>query len=256
MPAKRRNPLPLRVQAYFRGDRAAHLAFFSKNLFRRGAIGRRPSPIPLGGAAPMDPPRPTPGDLLRRARAGDAEARGRLLEAYRGYLTLLARVQLGRALRAKVDPSDLVQEAFLEAHRDFEQFRGQTEAELLAWLRRMLATGLADQVRRYRGSRRRDPRLEEQLAAELDHSSQVLDRALTALDHSPGARAARREEAVRLAGALERLPADYREVLVLRHFEGLTFPEVARRLDKTLDAVKNVWLRGLARLRRTLEQEP
>lgn len=204
----------------------------------------------------MDTPGPPAEELLRRARAGDADARGRLLEAYRGYLTLLARVQLGRDLRGKVDPSDLVQEAFLEAHRDFAQFQGRTEAVLLAWLRRVLATGLADQARHYRGTRRRDLRLERQLAAELDRSSQALERGLAAPGSSPSARAERREGARRLAEALEQLPADYRDVLLLRHFQGLTFPEIARRLDRTLDVVKNVWLRGLARLRRALEEEP
>jgi len=96
----------------------------------------------------MDAPGLPADDLLVHARAGDDEARGQLLETYRSYLTLLARVQLGRRLQGKVDPSDVVQEAFLEAHRDFRQFLGQTEAELLAWLRRVLATSLADQVRR------------------------------------------------------------------------------------------------------------
>ncbi len=203
----------------------------------------------------MHAPDPPADDLLRRACAGDDDARGRLLDAYRGYLTFLARVQMGRRLQGKVDPSDLVQEAYLEAHRDFRQFQGQTEAELLAWLRRVLATSLADQVRRYRGTRRRDPRLELRLAADLDHSSQALERGLAAPDSSPSDRASRREEAVRLAGAMEHLPDDYRDVLMLRHFRGLTFPEIARRLDKTLDSVKNIWLRGLSQLRRTLEDE-
>jgi RNA polymerase sigma-70 factor (ECF subfamily) len=203
----------------------------------------------------MDIPGLPADDLLRRAHAGDDDARGRLLEANRGYLTLLGRVQLGRDLQGKVDPSDLVQEAFLEAHRDFRQFQGQTDAELRAWLRRLLTTTLADQVRRHRSTRRRDLRLERQLAAALDRSSQALERGLAAPDSSPSDRAERREEAVRLAEALERLPADYRDVLLLRHFEGLTFPEIARRLDKTLDVVKNVWMRGLARLRRTLEEQ-
>jgi RNA polymerase sigma-70 factor (ECF subfamily) len=203
----------------------------------------------------MDLPRPPTEELLRRARDGDVAARGLLLEAYRSYLTLLARLQLGRRLQAKVDPSDLVQEAFLEAYRDFAQFQGQTEPELLAWLRRVLATSLADQVRRYRGTQRRDPRLERQLAAELDRSSEALDASLVAADSSPSARAAQREDATRLAEALERLPAEYRDVLLLRHFQGLTFPVIARRMDKTLDSVKNTWLRGLARLRRTLEDQ-
>jgi RNA polymerase sigma-70 factor (ECF subfamily) len=202
----------------------------------------------------METPGPPADDLLRRARAGDEDARSRLLEAYRDYLRLLARVQLGRDLQGKVDPSDLVQEAFLEAHRDFGQFHGQTEAELRAWLRRVLATGLADQVRRYRGTRQRDLRLERQLAAALDRSSQALERGLVASGTSPSGGAERREDARRLAEALERLPADYRDVLLLRHFHGLTFPEIARRLDRTLDMVKNVWLRGLGRLRRTLEE--
>jgi RNA polymerase sigma-70 factor (ECF subfamily) len=203
----------------------------------------------------METPGPPADDLLHRARAGDDDARGRLLEAYRGYLTLLARVQLGRDLQGKVEPSDLVQEAFLEAHRDFAQFRGQTEAELRAWLRRLLATSLADQLRHYRRTRKRDLRLERQLAAALEQSSQALERGLVAPGSSPSAAAQRREDARRLAEALEHLPAAYRDVLLLRHFHGLTFPQIAQRLDRTLDVVKNVWLRGLARLRRTLEEQ-
>src|SRR5918999_6459314 len=79
---------------------------------------------------------PDPGDLLRRARAGDDVALGALLERYRPYLALLARLQIDRRLRGKADPADLVQETFLEAHRGFPRFRGETEAELAAWLRR------------------------------------------------------------------------------------------------------------------------
>jgi RNA polymerase sigma-70 factor (ECF subfamily) len=200
----------------------------------------------------MDASGPLAEKLLSRARAGDGEALGRLLEAYRSYLTLLARVQLGRHVQSKVDPSDLVQEAFLEAHRDFHQFQGQTDAELLAWLRRLLVHNLANEVRRYR-TQRRDLRLERQLAAELDESSQALERGLIAAGSSPSARAARSEEGLRLAEALERLPADARDVLLLRHFQRLTFPEIARRLGKTLDTVKHVWLRSLGRLRDDLE---
>src|SRR4051794_5156900 len=77
--------------------------------------------------------------LLDRARAGDDIATGQLLEAYSKYLTLLARVQIGRRLQGKADPADLVQETFLEATRQIKQFRGTSEGELLAWLRRILA---------------------------------------------------------------------------------------------------------------------
>lgn len=203
----------------------------------------------------MHSPGPPANEFLCRARAGDADARGRLLEMYRNYLTFLARVQLGRRLQGKVEPSDLVQEAFLEAHRDFRHFQGQTEAELLSWLRRVLATSLADQIRRYRGTQRRDPRLERRLAAELEHSSHALEHSLVDSDSSPSDRASRREEALRLAGAMEHLPAHYREVLLLRHFQGMQFPEIALRLGKTVDGVKKTWLRGLAQLRRALADE-
>jgi DNA-directed RNA polymerase specialized sigma24 family protein len=104
----------------------------------------------------MSIPSPDPERLLRLARAGDGPALGQMLELYRNYLTLLARYQIGRRLQGKVDRSDLVQETFLEAHRDFGQFRGETEAELVGWLRRILATNLANQVARYCGTRRRN----------------------------------------------------------------------------------------------------
>ena len=190
--------------------------------------------------------------LLRQARSGDHQAFGRLLEVYRNYLTLLARYQIGRRLQGKADPSDVIQETFLEAHRDFVRFRGSTEAELVAWLRRILATNLANLAGRYCGTRRRDVRLERQLTEELDQSSRALDRGLVARQSSPSDQAARRDQAVLLADALERLPADYRDVLVLRHLEDLSFPEVARRLGRSLDSVKNLWARALARLRHAL----
>src|SRR5262245_12367401 len=120
----------------------------------------------------------SPEQLLARARAADGPALGQLLERYRGYLCLLARVQIGRRLQQKVDPADLVQDTFLEAHRNWGRFRGTTEGELLAWLRRILAAQTADLLRRYLGSRCRDVRLERELAEELDRSSRDLDAGL------------------------------------------------------------------------------
>src|SRR5262249_35843416 len=159
-------------------------------------------------------------------------ALGRLLERYGNYLTLLARLQVGRRLRGKLDPSDLVQETFLKAHRDFARFRGDTEPEFVAWLRQILAAGLAGQVRRYLGTQGRDPRLERQLEGELEQSSRALDGGLMAPGSTPSQQAARREQAVLLADALERLPAHYREVIILHHLEGLTLSQTARRLGR------------------------
>src|SRR5947209_1725062 len=97
--------------------------------------------------------------LLQATRAGDAASLGRLLELYRRYLALLARVQIGQRLQGKVDASDLVQETFLDAHRNFARFRGTSEAELTRWLRQILAAKLADLFRRYLGTQGRDVRL-------------------------------------------------------------------------------------------------
>jgi RNA polymerase sigma-70 factor (ECF subfamily) len=191
--------------------------------------------------------------LLDQARAGDGPALGRLLESYRAYLSVLARVQIGRRLQGKADASDVVQEAFLGAARDFGQFRGTSEGEFRAWLRQILASLLANLVRHYHGTQRRDIRLERQLSVELDQSSVALDRGLVAPQSSPSQQAARREQAVVLSDALARLPPEWRDLLILRHLEGLTFPEVAQRLGRTVDSVKKQWPRALAGLRRLLE---
>jgi RNA polymerase sigma-70 factor (ECF subfamily) len=204
----------------------------------------------------MSTDRPDPEQLLRDARTADGPALGRLLELYRNYLALLARLEIGRRLRGKVDESDLVQETFLEAHHHFGRFRGTTEAELVSWLRQILAGVVANLVRRYYGTRRRNVRLERELADDLARSSQALAGGLAARQSSPSERAARREQAVLLADALGRLPAAYQEVIILSHLEGLAFPEVARRMGRSVDSVKNLWARALARLRRSLRDEP
>jgi RNA polymerase sigma-70 factor, ECF subfamily len=194
-----------------------------------------------------------PEHYLRLARSGDDLALGHLLELYRNYLSLLARLHISRRLQSKVDPADLVQETYLKAHRGFGQFRGTTEAELVAWLRQILAWNLANLIRHYLGTQGRDVRLERELADELDRSSHALNLGLAARGSSPSHRAARREEAVLLADALERLPPDYREAIILRHLEALTFPEVARRMGRTVDSVEKLWVRALARLRHLLK---
>jgi RNA polymerase sigma-70 factor (ECF subfamily) len=191
-------------------------------------------------------------ELLRRARAGDGAALGALLEGYRAYLTLLARLQIDGRLRGKADPADLVQETFLEVHRSFPRFRGSTEGELTGWLRQVLASNLVDLVRRFLGAQRRDVRLERALIRGLDRSSEALGRMPVAPQSTPSQQAARREQGVLLAEALARLPESYREVLILHHLEGLGHADVARRMGRTVDSVKNLWARALGKLRHSL----
>ena len=190
--------------------------------------------------------------LLAAARAGDRDALGALLEAYRSYLRLLARLEIGRRLRTKVDASDLVQETFLQAHRSFPEFRGVSESEILAWLRRILATRLSNVVRHFHGTQRRDLDLER----DLGRSSRALQGVLAVSQTSPSQRFARREQAVLLANAVERLPDDYREVVVLRNLRGLKFREVAEAMGRSRDAVQKLWARALDRLRVELGGPP
>ena len=157
--------------------------------------------------------------LIEEARHDEPGALDRLLESYRNYLRLVARAGLGAALRGKADPSDLVQETLLKAHQHFDQFQGGSEPELVAWLRQILARNLADLARRYRASSRRLAQ-EQSLEDLLVSASQNLNALVAGNGHSPSQSALRREMSVVLADALAELPANYREVLVLRSLEG------------------------------------
>lgn len=189
--------------------------------------------------------------VISRARAGSADALGQLLEIYRSYLRLVAGLQVGGRLRIKLSPSDLVQATFLQAHRGFRDFRGNSESELIAWLRKILASQLAMEIRRY-STDQRNVRLERQMHVELDQSSVLMNDMLATREHSPSQSAMLRERAVLLANALAELPNDYREIIVQRHLRGLSFAEIADREERSLDSVKSAWRRAIAKLRESL----
>jgi RNA polymerase sigma-70 factor (ECF subfamily) len=198
-----------------------------------------------------------PDELLTDARAGCDASLGRLLECYTNYLKLLATTQIDEKLRARCSPSDIVQETFYEAHRDFRQFRGGSEAEFLAWLRQILAHNLARVVEAHVLTAKRDVRREislNGLKAAVDRSAARLESVLVDRGTSPSSNVHRREYAVLLADRLAELPPDYREVLVLRHFDDLPFDEVAQRMDRSSGAVRMLWLRAIGRLRELLTE--
>jgi RNA polymerase sigma-70 factor (ECF subfamily) len=190
--------------------------------------------------------------LLDAFRAGDPAAGDALLRRYEPWLKLMARLQLESRFRAKFDPSDVVQQTMLEAVRAAPQFRGATEGEFTAWLRQILAHALAHEIRRYAGTAKRDVAREVPLEQELTHSSQQLGNLLAATGTSPSQQAVKQEQSVRLAEVLERLPEDFREVIVLRNLEGLPHEAVARRMGRSPGAVRMLWVRALARLREEL----
>ena len=169
-----------------------------------------------------------------------------LVDNYRDYLRLITRMRLSSRLRSKVDESDVVQETILEAYRCQGQFRGKTEADRLAWLRKILANLLARIGRTY-STGARDVQKERSL--DLDFSSSRLEWFLAANQTSVSGRASRAEEMVLLAGALNKLPDDQRRVVELHHLQGLSVTEVAEMMGRTRGAIAGLLFRGLTRLR-------
>jgi RNA polymerase sigma-70 factor (ECF subfamily) len=185
-----------------------------------------------------------PDHRLLAARAGSQEALGQALEACRRYLLQIARDELDPALQAKGGASDVVQETFLEAQRDFGRFQGTSEGELRAWLRQLLLHHLYKLARRYRTTQKRV------LSRELP---------LDAVDQppagaSPSVEAMAEEQARTIESALERLPEDYRRVIVWRYQEHRSFEEIAAGLGRTLSATRKVWARALERLQQEMKE--
>ena len=193
-------------------------------------------------------------NALQNARDGDGTAMGEVLEGFRGYLTLLARIQIGRRLQSKVDPDDVVQETFCDAHRQWSAFRGESIEAVAAWLRTILAGQLAQLIRRYCVTEARNIRLEISIEQDLDSSSARLAQGLAGPGSSPSESVGRREDLTILANMLERLPADYRTVILLRQIDGLSFGEISSRLGRSEDSVQKLWVRGLRALRDLMNQ--
>jgi len=195
--------------------------------------------------------------LIELARAGQPEPLGELLQTYRSYLQLLATTRVDRKLKPRLSASDLVQETLLAAYRDFSQFRGTSEKQLLAWLRRILIHRLHACVRQHVLADKRDVRRERSLEVIQhigDRSADGLPVAAIDPASSPSAKLIRHENAVRLADQLARMPAFHREVIVLRNFQGLSFEEIGRRMNRSCGAVRMLWLRAIRQLQNGMDE--
>jgi RNA polymerase sigma-70 factor (ECF subfamily) len=171
-----------------------------------------------------------------------------VFEQFRSYLRFLARVQLDRRLQGKVDPSDIVQQSLLQAHQARDQFRGSTDAERAAWLRQILARNLAHTLRDLQRDKRnigRERSLDEHLQAAVDASSARLAYWLAAEGSSPSQRVEQAERAIAVAAAVEQLPDDQREAVVMRYWQGLKLAEIAEQLGRTTGSVAGLIQRGL-----------
>jgi RNA polymerase sigma-70 factor (ECF subfamily) len=183
--------------------------------------------------------------LIAEARGGSPDALGRLLEFSRNYLLQVANAELDSQLQAKAGGSDLVQETFLEAQRIFARFQGTSEPDLLAWLRAILLNKVATFTRHYRGTGKR------QVGREVPPDDAPPEPAAAA--PTPSLLAMQGERAEAVAEALGRLPEHYRQVIVWRQWDELSFEEIARRLQRSPDAARMVWCRAIERLQQELD---
>lgn len=195
--------------------------------------------------------------LLNQARGGDTDSLGKLLQWYANYLTILATTQLDRRLRRRVSPSDLVQETMLAAHRDFGAFRGESQPELLSWLRKILINTLHRAFARHVKAGKRDVRREvsiDQVSSRMEESACNLASILPGRSPSPSEQMHARENAVELANQLSQLPPHYRDVIIYRVLQGLSFEEISERMDRSSGAVRMLWLRALDQFKLTYEE--
>jgi len=188
-----------------------------------------------------------PDDWLDAARAGSQEALGQALEACRRYLVDIARQELDPTLQAKGGASDVVQDTFLEAQRDFGQFHGQSDGELRAWLRQLLLHHVYKLARRYRDTQKRAAGRELPLEQAVGTNGPIA---------TPSVQAMAAEQAEALRQALARLPDDYRQVIQGRYQEHLSFEEIAGQLGRSAGAVRKLWARAIERLQAELKGTP
>jgi RNA polymerase sigma-70 factor (ECF subfamily) len=171
---------------------------------------------------------------------------------YRALLHLHARqVQRDPRLGRRFDASDVVQEALLRGHANLGQFRGSTEAELVGWLQKILANVVADAIDKNK-AQKRNVDLEQSLNATIAESSARLEKLLADRQSSPSQKAERREELLRLAEAIEKLPEDQREAVILRDLQDASVAEIAAQLGRTEKSVAGLLVRGRSRLRELL----
>ena len=177
------------------------------------------------------------------------------IESYREYLHMLARVRIGprRAGPAPVDPSDVVQQTLLKACAGLAELRGEAPHQVAAWLRTILERQIIDEFAR----RSRSP---EGRAVSIDRtiedSSRRLDQWLRSNDPSPSAPIRSLERSLQLAGAMARLPKEYRQALEMHYIAGAEVAEVAEAMGRSRASVAGLIRRGVARLRELLGEGP
>ena len=187
---------------------------------------------------------------LPAARAGEPAALGQVLEACRRYLLWIARKEMDPGLQPKAGASDLVQDTLLEAQRDIGSFKGESEAEFLAWLRRLLLNNLANFARHYRDTAKR------RLDAEVPLEGGDAGSELRGATRSPSTILMAKEQMELVRQAMNGLPDDYRRVLTLWYLEERSFEEIGQLMDRSTNATRMLCMRAIERLQGELQALP
>jgi RNA polymerase sigma-70 factor, ECF subfamily len=196
---------------------------------------------------------PDTDELLRRCLGGDSSAIAALLDRHRDQLRRMIAVRLDTRIAARVDPSDVVQETLAVAHRQLSEYLPKRPLPFYLWLRRIACDRLADLHRRHFRAKRRSVGREELLGLS-DDSAMALGQRLFSPETSHLGRLVRKEMLQRVRGALERLSARDREVLILRHLEELGIRETASVLGISESAAKLRHLRAIERLQKLVRE--
>jgi RNA polymerase sigma-70 factor (ECF subfamily) len=173
------------------------------------------------------------------------------ISQYRSYLKFLARLQLANRYNGKVDQSDIVQQTLLKAFAMQAQFQGQTEAERIAWLRQILVRNVAHATREFH-TKKRDIHREQSIEAALDASTTRLGDFLAANQSSPSQQLARKDRVRTIADAIEGLPDEQRQAIMLRYWEEKSLQEISTSLGKSTSAVAGLLHRATKKLRSSL----
>jgi RNA polymerase sigma-70 factor, ECF subfamily len=192
--------------------------------------------------------------LLRGAEQGDREAMDRLMQRHRDSLHRMVRCRLNPGVAGRLDASDIVQEALLTASRRLADYLRNPRMPFHAWLRALARDRLTDAYRRQLADKRnvaREQQMPADDASSLDPIAQLRDDELT-----PAAMLLRKEFAMRFQQALEQLPEDSKEIVLMRHAEQLTNSQTAELLGISEPAAGMRYLRALRQLKSILGDSP
>jgi RNA polymerase sigma-70 factor (ECF subfamily) len=231
-------------------------SFFKK--YSRGLWTARQGAHLYYGDPTMNENRAEPNELIQQAAAGDAQALNQLFSLYRDRLRWMVRLRLNRRLQGRIDPSDILQDAYLEICKGLPEYLREPKLPFFLWLRHVTGQKLIAAHRHHLGAQMRDAAQEVSLyrgalpeTNSVSLAAQLLGRMSTA-----SRAAVRAEDQLQVQAALNSMDPLDREVLALRHFEMLSNEETAQVLDIKKSAASNRYIRALKRLKDILAGIP